>query len=304
MSTNTEAQMTDISPFPALSRSIAESARTAAPAVAGIEWGGRHHISAVLFRQGVLVTSEQSLPESDGYTAILPGGSRAPSKLAGRDPSTNVAVLTLDAPATTLAFADAVSVGELVLALGSDGAGQITARMGGIEVLGAAWESMRGGKIDRLIRLGVRLGAAAEGGPVVNAEGGLLGMSTFGPRSDVLVIPSATILRVLDQLLEEGRIARGWLGVGLHPVSLPREIADREGVQGGLMVVNLAEGGPAAAALMPGDILLELEGTPVTTSRNVAAALGPETIGRTVALKVLRAGAVATPNVTVAPRPQ
>ena len=84
---------------------------------------------------------------------------------------------------------------------------------------------------------------------------------------------------------------------------LPREIADREGVAGGLMVVNLAEGGPAATALLPGDILLELEGTAVTTPRNVAAALGPETIGRTMALKVLRGGAVTSQNVTIAARP-
>ncbi len=292
--------MTD---FATLSQSIAATARGAAGAVAALEWGGRHHISAVLWRAGVLVTSAQSLPESDGHTAILPGGARVPASLKGRDPTTNVAVLTLEAPATALASAEPDGVGELILALGSDGTGEITARMGAIEVLGPAWESQRGGKIDRLIRLGVRLGPAAEGGPVLSATGGLLGMSTFGPRSDVLVIPSATIARVVDQLLEGGSVARGWLGVGLHPVALPREIADREGVAGGLMVVNLAEGGPAATALLPGDILLELEGTAVTTPRNVAAALGPETIGRTMALKVLRGGAVTSQNVTIAARP-
>jgi S1-C subfamily serine protease len=300
---NTDTPRPHMTDFAALSQSIAETARAAAGAVAAIEWGGRHHISGVLWRPGVLVTSEQSLPESDGFTAILPGGARAPATLAGRDPATNVAVLTLEAAAPALPTAEAGGVAELVLALGSDGAGEITARMGAIEVLGPAWESQRGGKIDRLIRLGVRLGPAAEGGPVLSAAGGVLGMSTFGPRSDVLVIPAATIGRVLDQLLEAGRIARGWLGVGLHPVALPREIAEREGVAGGLMVVNLAEGGPAAAALLPGDILLELEGAAVTTSRGVAAALGPETIGRTVALKVLRAGAVTMPSVTIAARP-
>jgi S1-C subfamily serine protease len=295
--------MTDINAFAALSQAIAATARGGAPAVAGLEWGGHHHISGVIWRSGVLVTSEQSLPESDGYTAILPGGARVAASLAGRDPATNVAVLKLQADAPALPVAEAGGVGELVLALGSDGGGEITARSGGIEVLGAAWESQRGGRIDRLIRLGVRLGPAAEGGPVLNAEGALLGMSTFAPGRSVLVIPAATIGRVLDQLLQEGRIARGWLGVGLHPVALPKDIADREGVGGGLMVVNLAEGGPAATALLPGDILLELEGAAVTTPRNVAAALGPDTIGRALALKVLRGGAVTTQNVTIAARP-
>ena len=295
--------MTDSNAFAALSRAIAATARGAAPAVAGLEWGGHHHISGVLWRSGVLVTSEQSLPDSDGYTAILPGGARVPATLAGRDAATNVAALKLqaDAPAPTLA--EPGGVGELVLALGSDGTGEITARMGGIEVLGAAWESQRGGRIDRLIRLGVRLGPAAEGGPVLDADGALLGMSTFAPGRNVLVIPASTIGRVLDQLLHDGHIPRGWLGVGLHPVALPRDIAEREGVGGGLMVVNLAEGGPAASALLPGDILLELAGAAVTTPRNVAAALGPDTIGREMALKVLRGGAVTTRSVTIAARP-
>ncbi len=295
--------MTDTSAFAALSHAIAATARTGAASVAGLEWGGHHHISGLLWRPGVLVTSEQSLPESDGYTAILPGGARVAATLAGRDPATNVAVLKLEADAPAHTEAEPGGVGELVLALGSDGAGAITARMGGIEVLGAAWESQRGGKIDRLVRLGVRLGPAAEGGPVVNAEGGLLGMSTFAPGRSVLVIPTATIGRVLEQLLHEGRIARGWLGVGLHPVALPKDIAEREGAAGGLMVVNLAEGGPASASLLPGDILLELEGIAVTTPRNVSAALGPDTIGRALTLKVLRGGGVTTQNVTITARP-
>ena len=295
--------MTDTTAFAALSRAVAATARGAAASVAGLEWGGHHHVSAVLWRPGVLVTSEQSLPDSDAYTAILPGGARVAATLAGRDPATNVAALTLESAAAALPPAEAGGVGELILALGSDGAGETTARMGGIEVLGPAWESQRGGRIDRLIRIGVRLGPAAEGGPVVSAEGGLLGMSTFGPRRDVLVIPAATIAGVLDQLLHTGRIARGWLGIGLHPVALPRDLAEREGVHGGLMVVNLVEGGPAASVLLPGDILLELEGGVVTTSRGVAAALGPETIGRAIALKVLRAGALTMLHVTVAARP-
>jgi len=295
--------MTELSAFTSLSRAVAATAQLGAGSVAGLEWGGHHHISGLLWRPGVLVTSEQSLPDSDGYTAILPGGARVPATLAGRDPATNVAVLKLQADAPALPTAEAGGVGELVLALGSDGGGTITARMGAIEVFGPAWESQRGGRIDRLLRLGVRLGPAAEGGPVLTAEGALLGISTFAPHRSVLVIPTATIARVLDQLLADGHISRGWLGVGLHPVALPKEIAEREGVAGGLMVVNLAEGGPAASALLPGDILLELEGTAVSTPRNVAAALGPDTIGRTLSLKVLRGGGVTTQSVTIAARP-
>lgn len=295
--------MTDLSPLTALSHAIAATARQAAPLVAAIGWGGRQHVSGVLWRAGALVTSEQSLPDADAYTVTLPGGIRTGAALAGRDRATNVAVLRLQADAPGVAQAEPRGVGELVLALGSDGAGETTVRLGAIEALGAPWESMRGGRIDRLIRLGLRLGPPAEGGPVIDAEGRLLGMSTFGPRRGVLVIPASTVARVLDTLLETGHIARGWLGVGLHPVALPREVAERSGAAAGLMVVNLAEGAPAAGVLLPGDILLEIDGKPVTAPRAVAAVLGPERIGQPVSLKLVRGGELATLAVTVAARP-
>lgn len=295
--------MTEIAGFAALSQSIVATARRGAPLVAGLDWGGRHHISALLWRQGVLVTSEQSLPDAEGYTAVLPGGERVAATLAGRDKSTNVAALRLESGAGGSAHAEPDGVGGLVLALGSDGHGEITARLGAIEVLGPAWESQRGGRIDRLIRLDLNLPAHSEGGPVLSARGELLGMSTFGPHCSVLTIPAATIARVLEHLLLQGHIARGWLGAGLHPVALPRELAERVGASGGLMVVNLADGAPAASALLPGDILLEIEGAPVATPRAVAAALGPDTIGRAVALKVLRGGALVAPSVAIAARP-
>lgn len=295
--------MTGHSVLAQLSAALESNAQRGASLVAGLDWGGQHHISGVLWRHGVLVTSEQSLPDAEGYTAVLPGGAKVAATLAGRDPSTNVAVLRLEAAAPDLRHAEPSGVGGLVQAIGSDGLGGLTARLGSIEIAGPAWESQRGGRIDRLIRVGMNLSHAAEGGPVLDASGGMLGMSTFGPRRTVLVIPGSTIARVLDQLLQQGRIARGWLGAGLHPVALPRELAERVGLGSGLMVVNLAEGAPASSVLLPGDILLEIDGTPVATPRAVAAALGPDTIGRAVALKVLRGGAVATPAVTIAARP-
>jgi S1-C subfamily serine protease len=296
--------MTDLAPLAALSRAATAAARGAAPSVAGVDWGGRHHISGIVWQSGVLVTSEQSLPDADSYSAIVRGGARVAASVAGRDTATNVAVLRLAADATPPSAAEPDGVGALVLAVGSDGAGDITARLGGIERLGPAWESMRGGRIDRLMRLGFDIAKSAEGGPVLDATGGLLGMSTFGPRGSVLVIPTATITRVLALLLQNGRIPRGWLGAGLHSVALPRDLAERTGAQGGLMVVNLAEGAPAAAALMPGDILLDIAGTPVMTPRCVASALGPDTIGKLLTLKFLRGGAVTTATVTVAARPE
>jgi S1-C subfamily serine protease len=295
-------------PFALLSESIEAAAAAASALVAAVTWTRQTQISGLLIRPGVLVTSEQSLGDADVYEAVLPGGGRVPAALAGRDPATNVAVLRLD-PATPGSAPGAVGAGEarglgaLVLAIGSDGEGGATARLGGIEVLGPAWESRRGGRIDRLIRLGVRLPPAAEGGPVIDARGAVLGMSTFGPRRGVMVIPTATIQRAVDQALSGAGMARGWLGVGLHEVELPRDLAERVGAAAGLMVVALADRAPAAGALLPGDILTALDGRRVTEVRDVAALLGPETVGRAVVVAVVRGGVMSEIRVTVAARP-
>jgi S1-C subfamily serine protease len=162
---------------------------------------------------------------------------------------------------------------------------------------------MAGGRIDSLIRLDTRLGSD-EGGPVLSASGGLVGMSTAGPRRRTLVIPAATLARVIDPLLAQGSVPRGWLGVALQPVMVPDSLRAAAGRDSGLMVVGLASSGPAeAAGMLPGDIVLELDGSPVSRPRGLAHLLGGERIGQAVALRVLRAGAVQTVTVTVGTRP-
>ena len=290
-------------PLAALSDALMEVVAAASPYVAGLDWGGRGGISAILWRPGVLVTSEQSLPDAERYTAVLPGGARVTATMAGRDAATNVAVLRVAAEAATLTVSEPGAVGALVVAVGSDGAGGATARMGGIEVLGPAWESQRGGRIDRLIRIGVKLAFSDEGGPVLDANGGVLGMSTFGPCRGVMVIPAATVERTIDPLLRQGRMARGWLGVGLHEVALPPDIAQRAGATGGLMVVSFAEAAPAAGVLLPGDILTAVAGKAVASVRALARLLGPDSVGCPLELTLVRGGALTNVVITIGGRP-
>jgi S1-C subfamily serine protease len=286
----------------ALSHAITKQVRGAAPLAVGLEWGTRQQISAVLWADGVIVTSEQSLPEIEAATAILPGGARVPAVPAGRDAGTNIAALRLDAEAPAMPRAVAQSVGGIVLALGSDGGGSVRARMGIIETLGPAWQSQCGGRVDQLIRIDINLGRAAEGGPVIDAEGLLLGMSTFGPRSQVLVIPAATIDRGVAQLLAHGQIARGWLGAGVQPVQLPREIAPADGAGAGLMVLSIADGSPACGQLLPGDILVEACGVALGSSRALTGLLGPDAIGTVIEFQLLRGGNMTIRSVKIAAR--
>jgi S1-C subfamily serine protease len=297
----TETQ--DTNPLAAVSDAIEAHVRDAAGNVAGIEWGGSRRLSAVVWRPGLLVTSEQSLPRADRYEAVLSGGHRVSATLAGRDSTTNVALLRIDGGAPARPTGTVRGAGALVLALGSDGRGGATARLGNVEMCGPAWDSQAGGRIDALLRIDARIGGAAEGGPVLDARGAVLGMSTFGPRRSVLIIPAATIDRVIDPLLAQGRIARGWLGVGLHPVALPRELMERAAAQCGLMVVSLADDAPARSVLMPGDILLEIAGRAVASPRDAASALGAETIGQALDVKVVRGGEVVVRSVTIGARP-
>jgi S1-C subfamily serine protease len=133
--------MTDTAAFAGLSRAVVALAAAAAPLVAGVDWGGRHHISGVLWRAGILVTSEQSLPDADAYSAVLPGGARVAASLAGRDASTNVAVLRLAATPPLRPAGEPAGVGALVLALGS--AGRASAAGASTGWCASAWISAR-----------------------------------------------------------------------------------------------------------------------------------------------------------------
>ncbi|MFL5253345.1 MAG: S1C family serine protease [Rhodopila sp.] len=288
-----------------LSTELAERVNQAAPFVVGIHTGHRPR-SGILWRPDVVVVSEQMLPGKPSTLSVVRDGQTVGATLAGRDPSTNVAVLKLASPlegALPHAATEAPRVGSLALVLGAGTAGHPTARLATVHEVGEAWHSMAGGRIDALIRLDCRL-SADEGGPVLTPSGDLIGMSTSGPRRRTIVIPAATVERAVDPLLTEGRIARGWLGVGLQPVMIPDGFRQSSGRESGLMVVSLASGAPAQlAGILPGDIVLDIDGIPVSRPRNLAAALGPDRIGQAVALRVLRAGAIQTISVTVAARP-
>lgn len=291
--------------FAALSRAIANHVAAGAPCVAGIRSARDRTYSGILWRADVVVTSEQTLQKEQNVKVLLPGGKEAEAQIAGRDNGTNVAVLRLASPAAAALpkLSLASRAGGLALVLGWDGQAGAAARLAMIRSAGPAWHSLAGGKIDRSLRLDVRLGSD-EGGPVLDASGALIGMSTAGPRRTALVIPAETIERVINPLLSQGRIPRGWLGLGMQPVMIPDTLRQAAGHESGLMVLSLAAGGPAqAAGILPGDILLEIDGQPIARTRAIAASLGPERVGQTITLRVLRGGATTAIPANVGTRP-
>lgn len=287
-----------------LSNALAVRAEVAKNAVVAVRLAHGRHITGMVWRDGIVVVSEQSLPRKDDFVLVAAGGSVLTAKVAGRDPSTNIAILR---PAEPIA-SPSMSAGEahtaaVALAVGADGIGGATARLGVVNLAGAEWHSSRGGLIDRRIVLDLRLARREEGGPVFDAAGACLGMSTFGPRGQVIVIPTPTIERIVPLLLEDGGIARGWLGVALQAVAVPDALREAADHPSGLMVMSVVEGGPAAqAGIVAGDIILSVDGTSTHFFRKIARLFGSESIGRKADLRIIRGGTVITVQTTIAER--
>jgi S1-C subfamily serine protease len=259
-------------------------------------------ISGVLWTPDVVVVSEQALPDASDFDVQI-GDLTATARLAGRDEGTNIAVLKLDRELPGRLPASALpTVGALALALGV-GADGPAARLAVVRLVGGAWQSLAGGTIDHRIVLDTYLGTTEEGGPVLAADGAIFGIATRGAGRQSLVIPASTIERVIPLLLQSGAIERGWLGVSLHPVALPEALRSEQSQRVGLMVMDVAAGGPAAkAGVLAGDILLAVGGALATRPGKVARQLGQGSIGRTLELTLARAGAILTSEAIIEAR--
>jgi len=208
-----------INALASLADSTAELVERAARSVVAVHSGGRRPASGIHWRSGIVVTAEEVLEQDENIKLALPGGRLVEASLAGRDPTTDVAVLRfqpdgLPVAATTSA---ALRAGETVLAVGSY-EGSPLAALGIVALAGGPWHSARGGTIDNFIRLDLALSPLGEGGALVNAHGQVVAMTVLGPRHRAIAIPASTIERSVDQLLARGQVFRGYLGAGLRPI--------------------------------------------------------------------------------------
>jgi S1-C subfamily serine protease len=287
-----------------LSDALRERAIAARSIVVAIRNEQGRHISGILWHHDVVVTSEQSIGARDSYS-IVTREDATTGRIVGRDRGTNVLALRTERPmnARLPGGADA-SIGAVAMAFGTTSTGGPTARVGIVNAVGPEWHSRAGGRIDARISLDIRLASTEEGGPVLDAQGTFLGMSTFGVRREVLVIPRATIDRVLPQLLAEGQVRRGWLGLGLQPVAIPDALRDSAGARYGMMVMSIVDDGPGAkAGVTAGDVVLTLNGTPMHHTRQLAAQLDAEHIGQTADIRVIRGGQIVSLQLAIGPRP-
>jgi S1-C subfamily serine protease len=288
-----------------LSNVLESRAREASSVVVAIRNSSHQHVTGLQWSPEAVITSQQAVGERNEYEIVTAAGDAVRAHIAGRDAGTNLLALR---PERALSPAPRVRAearpGALALALGAAVDGTVTARLGIINAVGPQWCSRAGGRIEQRIALDIRLGRTEEGGPVLDARGALLGMSTLGPPGQVLAIPYATIDRIVPQLLRDGRVTRGWLGVGLRPVAVPDALHDVAGQPAGMMVMSIVAGGPAASAgVVAGDILLTVNGASVRGIRRLAAQLDEASVGRTVELRLIRGGEVHSVEAFVAAKP-
>jgi S1-C subfamily serine protease len=288
----TDQSATILSSF---SSALAELVARTKPAIVSVH-SRRLRASGFVWKPGLIVTADEALADEGEVSIKLADGTTRPASIAGRDHTTDIALLRFeDKNIAPVALSSVVpELGSLSVVVAAEH-GVPTAALGTVSLVGGRWRSLRGGEIDARIELGVRLRHSHEGGLALTASGEVIGMAVEGVRR-VLVIPSATIGRIAGRLETHGRIARGYLGVGLQPVKL-----DDDGI--GAMVMSLDKSGPSAAAgIRQGDIIVGWNGEKLSGVRALLRALGPDSVGSVVDVTIRRGGEPVQVKLTIGER--
>jgi S1-C subfamily serine protease len=200
-----------------------------------------------------------------------------------------------------------LAVGRLAIAVARSDDEGVAATLGVISALGGPWRTWQGGRVDRLIRPDLNIYPGFSGGPLIDAKGGVIGMNTAGlSRRTALTLPVATIERVVAQLLNRGKVTRGYLGVGMQQVRLPDALREqlRLGDGDAVIVLSVEPGGPAErAGVYIGDVLVSLDEHRIEDVHDVLAFLSDDVAGRTVRASIIRAGSAAEVAIAIGERP-
>ncbi|HET9909857.1 MAG TPA: trypsin-like peptidase domain-containing protein [Anaerolineales bacterium] len=267
----------------------------------------RYPASGIAYAEDLVLTADHVVTREENIKIITSDGKSLSATIAGRDPGSDLALLRLAEKALSPAkTANDVKVGQLVLALGRPSSAGVQASWGIVASISGPTRTFRGGMLDEYIQTETTPYPGFSGGPLVNTEGEILGLNTSGlTRGSALTIPVKGAWQVADALAKHGSVKRGYLGVRSQPVEIPetaRQALKRE-QNHGLLVLWLEESGPAAkGGLFVGDILVGVNGQTVSDPDDLFSALGSDTVGKSVAVELLRGGRPESVNVTVGER--
>ncbi len=303
-------QETSLSAF---SDQLASVVEQAARSIVTVAARARQSASGILWSTGqetVILTADHVVEREDDITVVLPDKREVKAQLIGRDPGTDLAVLRfpgdLGANAAPAQLADGVRVGNLVLAIGRPSAGGPRVSFGAVSSIEGPRRSWQGSEIEGIIYADVTLYPGFSGGPLVDLSGRVVGLNSSQlTRQNNTAIPVATLRRVVNTLLTHGRVRRGYLGIGTQQVPLPVALAQRAAVtqQTALLIATVEPGSPAeTGGLLLGDLVLSLNGQPVTDVEALRAHLGGDRLGQALTVKILRGGEPRDISVTVGER--
>ena len=262
--------------------------------------------------EGYILTNHHVVEAADEIELALADGRKAPAKVVGTDPETDLAVLKVDLsglPAVTFGNPDKLSVGDVVLAIGNPfGVGQ-TVTMGIVSALGRSHLGIS--TFENFIQTDAAINPGNSGGALVDASGNLVGINSAiysrsgGSLGIGFAIPANLAKQVMEQIVRTGSVTRGWIGVEVQDLSA--ELAESFKLSNihGTLIAGVLRGGPAdKAGIKPGDILVAVETSEVldsTSMLNLVAALEP---GKQATLKILRNRGEMSVKVSVGKRPK
>src|SRR5215216_3734135 len=291
----------------ALSDGMADAVEKIGSSVVRVNGRRRRPASGVVYAADTVLTASHVLEREEDLTVGVGDGRTLPARFVGRDPSSDLAVLSvegLDVEAATPADGEP-RIGQLALAVGSPGRGDGSrASLGVVSSVGGPMRTWRGPRLERYIQTDATPYPGFSGGPLIDVRGNVLGIMTTGmARGVALAIPAELAWRVAGTLEERGSVKRGYLGILSQPVQLPD--GQRLGLtqKGGLLVVGVEEGSPAGrGGLIIGDILATLDGQPVEDTDDLLVLLNGERVGRAVPVRLVRGGELAEVEITVGER--
>jgi S1-C subfamily serine protease len=287
-----------------LSNALAAAVETVGESVVRVEGRRRLAASGIIWSSdGVIVTAHHVVEQDSDIAVGLPDGSNAKARLVGRDQTTDIAVVRLQASKLTpasLAETSDLRVGHLVLALGRPGE-KVMATFGIVSALSKDWRTPAGGKLDYYLQTDVVMYPGFSGGPLVHVTGRILGLNSSALLRGISVtVPAISLRQTVEALLTHGRVRRGYLGVGAQTVRLPAALAAQLNQETGLLLGSVEAGSPAErAGLFMGDTIVTLDGQPVQHLDDLLALLSGDRVGKTAPVRIVRGGQVMEVSVVI-----
>ena len=292
-----------------VSDELAGAVERAGAAVVTVDGRRRHPASGIVWSADGLIATANHVVERDEEIGIgLPDGRTIAADLVGRDPGSDLALLRIAASDVLLLPRSDVEprVGHVALAIARPGPSGVMASLGVVSAVSGPLRFRGGASLDRYVQADVAMLPGFSGGPLVDSVGNLIGLnsSTLGRAGQLTVLP-ATIDATVATLLQHGRVRRGYLGVGAQGVRLPETLARtlNSDQELGLLIVSVEAGGPAdTAGLMLGDVILAVDGAPVSQVEQLQEQLSGDRVGNSIPIRIARGGEPREVRVTVGER--